>query len=106
MEQEEYFKEFTKDLHSKIVGECKQCGLCCKENWRFAYRMVLGESLEADYQSKPPDRYIPCISFDPKTNLCLDHEEDKVPVCKYWPLLESDLEQISCPGYKITLDKE
>jgi hypothetical protein len=96
-----FFKEFTKDLHTRIVGECKQCGLCCRENWRFDYSLILGESITSDYKTEPPKDYKPCEIFNTETNTCTQHGENKIPVCKYWPLLETDLDQIDCPGYKI-----
>lgn len=100
-EYEEFFKSYTKDLHKRLVGTCKQCGLCCRESWRFKYKCTIGESLTADYNTKEPEFYLLCDYFDTKTNKCKGHGKNKIPLCKYWPLLESDLDQIDCPGYRI-----
>lgn len=95
------YNDYFKEVHEKlnIVGECKQCGLCCREAWRFEYACSLGHSLKPIYKTKQ-DRSL-CQSFDSDTNKCKVHNKDKPSVCKYWPLLETDLDQIDCPGFKI-----
>ena len=95
-------KNISEETHKMLIGECKQCGLCCKENWRFAYKVDCEKELIIpDYRVKKPKNYNICESFCEKTNTCNTHGENKVAVCKYWPILLTDLEQINCPGYML-----
>lgn len=100
-----FFRASTKDLHKRLIGECKQCGKCCREAWRFNYMVSLGNNIESDYKKENINNHI-CKSFDQKTNKCKIHYGNKPAVCEYWPLLESDLEQIDCPGFTFIKEEE
>lgn len=112
---EDYWKEdgpkwleyWTKDLHKRLVGECQQCGLCCKEAWRFQYKIQKSDGKPiADYLTEIPDDWEYCSQFDIAENKCKEHGDDKYPLCKYWPILETDLDQIDCPGFKFIKEEE
>jgi len=100
----EYIKHNSDFYKGSIQGECKQCGLCCKEAWKFNYEVGMDEGekinpIRPKYKNKKPKEHILCSKFDKKTNRCKIHNKEKPPQCEYWPLLLSDLDIIKCPGY-------
>ena len=96
-------------------GECKRCGRCCVEAWRFAYTAevddktgeILPSSIKAEPRIEPEDteyfvnkKRCAQLSYDDKGKAVCNIQENKPLVCKLYPTVPGDLIFETC-GYAV-----
>jgi len=90
-----------------ITGECRRCGACCVEAWRFSHNVPKDPGdgnryrwEEAAVAIKTTGEGEPCraLAFDPETGLavCTFHGPEKQEVCQRYPTTPTEILFSTC----------
>jgi len=82
----------------KVIGQCVQCGNCCRYASFFRYNVLRDGHMLPNYRK---DIAYHCPLFQEETNTCKVHGSDKPPLCKKWPLFPFDPVLVGCKGFTI-----